>query len=42
MEVNCFQILLIDFTFYLKPIEKMEFNVLIKNPEYNRQSTNHN
>ena len=30
MEVNCFQILLIDVTFYLKHVQKVVLNVLIK------------
>ena len=38
MEVNFFEILLIDVTFYLQLVWKLVFNVLIKNenPEYNR------
>ena len=31
MEVNCFQILLIDVTFYLQDFENVALNVLIKN-----------
>ena len=35
MEVNCFQILLIDVTFYLHMFEKVVINVLIKNENTN-------
>ena len=31
MEVNCFQIMLIDVTFYLSHFQKVVHNVLIKN-----------
>ena len=30
MEVNFFEILLIDFTFYLEHVQKLVFNVLMK------------
>ena len=35
MEVNCFQILLIDVAFYLSHVSKVVLNVLIKNENPN-------
>ena len=39
MEVNCFQILLIDVTFYLEHVQKVVRNVLIKNENPNIDDT---